>query len=124
MIFGEGKTDCKHLKAALARLKEKGFYKKLSVKFYDYDANQQINNKQLLEICTIFPKLEQNKNIIICIFDRDVRDVNKLVIDGEPNAYKHWGNKVYSLLLPIPPHRNFKEIAIEHFYLDEEIRCS
>lgn len=35
--------------------------------------------------------------------------------------FKYWKNNVYSVLLPIPPHRNFKEICIEHYYTDNDL---
>ena len=36
--------------------------------------------------------------------------------------YKRWSDKVYSCVLPIPNHRNFSEVCIEHFYTDEDLK--
>ena len=37
-------------------------------------------------------------------------------------GYKYWGNNVYSVVLPVPRHRNFDEICIEHYYNDNNLR--
>lgn len=123
IIFGEGKTDWKHLKAALINLQDLGFYKDLEITFKDYPNNLQINNDGLLDICKGASKASLHKNKIICVFDRDVSSVVTQVT-GKNNTFKNWGNNVFSFALPIPTHRQFEEICIEHYYEDDEIKTS
>ena len=123
IIFGEGKTDWKHLKAALLNLQDLGFYKDLEITFKDYPNNLQMNNDGLLDICKGASKASLHKNKIICVFDRDVSSVVNQVTDKN-NTFKNWGNNVFSFALPIPTHRQFEEISIEHYYEDDEIKTS
>ncbi len=121
IIFGEGKTDWKHLKAALDYFHLNGKYLDINFTFKMYEDGMQMNNSELLKICQSTPKTNLHKNKILCVFDRDTNEINKSVCDGNLN-YKNWGNNVYSILLPIPKHRVFEKICIEHYYNDDEIK--
>lgn len=57
------------------------------------------------------------RKLKITLFDRDVPDAKGLN-HGSP---KHWGNNVWSLMLPCPPFRKDieNEISIEHYYTDK-----
>jgi RNA-directed DNA polymerase len=79
-----------------------------------------MNNSELLKVCEGLSKTSFHKTKIICLFDRDDSAINKKVAE-EGKQYKHWGNNVYSVLLPIPHHRSFDKICIEHFYTDSEL---
>lgn len=120
-IFGEGKTDWKHLKAALDYFKSKNEYVDLNVTFENYKDGLQINNIELLKICEALSKTNFHKSRILCLFDRDNNKINNKCCENGLN-YKDWGNNVYSVLLPIPTHRSFNEICIEHYYTDEDIK--
>lgn len=49
--------------------------------------------------------------------------IKKILGKEEEPCYINWGNKVFSFILPIPPHRNKTQpICIEHYYTDEEIK--
>lgn len=118
MIITEGKTDWKHLKNALKKLKLTGEYQHLNIDFLEYDSD--MGDSELLSMCKHFSHLPQ-KNKIICIFDRDVSEIIRKVEDG--NDFKDWGNNVYSFCIPIPSHRiNYKKISIEFYYQDNEIK--
>lgn len=119
-IFTEGKTDWKHIKAALNRFKDKGLYKNLQLSFTDYLDEQNISNGELLKICEVFSKVGTHKHKIICIFDRD--DINFLPkVTSTTTFYKDWSNSVYSMVLPVPLHCKFENICIEHYYEDQDL---
>jgi len=57
----------------------------------------------------------------VFIFDRDVgKNLYKKV--GGDEQYKSWGNGVYSMVLPLPKHREqTPEISVEFFYKDNDV---
>ena len=116
-IWTEGKTDIKHLKAALRWLKEKGETYNVEVDFHEY---RDPCSSQLLEMCKQFCKNKQDIPII-AIFDRDEPNIMKNIHD-DSQGFKDWENGVYSFALPIPKHRENKEICIEHYYRNSEIQ--
>ena len=134
IIFTEGPTDWKHLKAAFSALKESGRFDDvltdLDFEFFEYEASNssiespnklQMGNTVLTQICEAFSKVPQNA-IHIFISDRDNEQTNKKLGSGS-NPFKSWGNNVYSFILPVPDHRKeTPNICIEHYYCDEEIK--
>lgn len=120
IIYGEGKTDWKHLKSALDYYHSKGEYIDLQLSFENYKDGLEMNNTELMKICEGLSKTNFHQTKIICLFDRDDKSINKKACENG-NLYKHWGHNVYSALLPIPNHRKFDEICIEHYYNDDEI---
>jgi RNA-directed DNA polymerase len=121
-IWTEGKTDWKHLKAALQGLQSLGIFSNLTVNFKeDFDEGKQ-GNAELLSTCKHLCKVNHHKPII-AIFDRDDTKILEQVHD-EILGYKEWGNGVYSLALPVPNHRSLTpDICIELYYKDSEIQC-
>lgn len=119
IIWTEGKTDIKHLKAALNVLNKTKYYRfELDFK-EDLDPQKQ-GSDQLLKMCEQYCKTQQYPPII-AIFDRDEPKYISKVHDDSV-GFKDWGNGVFSFVLPIPSHRqDIKEICIEHYYTDEEI---
>ncbi len=115
IVYGEGKTDWKHLKAALDYFKRKGEFIDLNVAFENYKDGLEMNNTELMKLCEGISKTKFHKVKLICLFDRDDKSINKKAVENG-SLFKHWGNNVYSTLLPIPKHRNFDEICIEHYY--------
>ena len=78
---------------------------------------------QLCTMCENYAKLKQSRKLIF-IADRDDKNTNKKFQDGDLK-FKNWGNNVYSLILPLPKHReSTPEICIEHYYKDEEIKTT
>lgn len=119
IIVTEGKSDWKHLKRALARLKAEGDYSGLDVEFNEYDVD--MGGTELETLCRLRCKTRQPV-ATICVFDNDDKTVlKKISVPGED--YKRWGNRVYSFALPVPDHRKSaaKDICVELFYKDSEI---
>lgn len=114
-VLTEGKSDWKHLKAALSKFQELGDYTELSIEFVGQEGLG--GDKNLLHHC----KLASVPNTIeVCIFDRD--DVNVVKQVSENGTYKKWQNRVFSFALPVPSHRlNTPEICIELYYKDLDI---
>lgn len=120
LIITEGKTDIKHI------LKAK---EKLRVTDLDFDVIQ--DNQQPDGDPDLHKLLEQaahigNKNIIIGVFDRDIK---KTVEDIEKNGQqiKDFGNNVYAFCIPLPESRRIngeEDISIEFLYSDEEIHTT
>lgn len=118
-VFCEGKTDSLHLQAALNWFKANNEFDQLEIHFFQHGKDYNINNQELLKVCQTGWS-RTNKNITICLFDRDDTSINNKA--DEPGMhFKRWKNNVYSVLLPIPPHRDFKEICIEHYYTDNDL---
>ena len=117
-IFTEGKSDWKHLEKAAARLK-------LQMDLGIWSSDDNRGSGDLLKMCEHYSRIPQHKKFIF-IFDRDeefiIKELQKRSKDGV--AYQDWGNNVYSLLLPIPPHRSEDKdaVSIELFYTDDELR--
>jgi len=124
LIITEGKTDWKHLKAALKKLKDQGYFKGLDVQFKEYEDEIQMGDESLLKTCDAISKIKQQQPII-CIFDRDNTKVIKKISGQDGKAYKDWGNNVFSFALPVPDHRQDNpDISIEFYYKDSEIKQS
>lgn len=112
LIITEGKTDIKHI------LKAK---EKLGVTDLEFDVIQ--DNQQPDGDSNLHKLLEQaahigNKNIIIGVFDRDIK---KTVEDIEKNGQqiKDFGNNVYAFCIPLPESRriNGEEEFLLSFYI-------
>lgn len=117
LIITEGKTDIKHI------LKAK---EKLNITDLDFDIiqdnNQPDGDSNLHKLLEQASHLE-NKNKIIGIFDRDIKETVK-EIEKTGQVFKDFGNNVYAFCIPLPEsrRRNGEEnISIEFLYSDEEI---
>ncbi|MCR6513358.1 ATP-binding protein [Clostridium sp. LY3-2] len=116
LIITEGKTDWKHMKNAYEKLLELEEIESLDIKFLEY--KDSLGDSRLHQLIENISMLDNNKKII-CIFDRDIPKTVKEFED----EYKYHKNKVYSMLIPIPKHREeTPEISIEHLYYDEDIK--
>lgn len=120
-VWTEGPTDWKHLKAAYQRLKAAGLFPELNMEFQEYE--HDMGDKKLLSNCQAW-SLVENVTPIYCIFDRDVSNTLNVIAENGKD-FKYWGNHVYSIALPIPPHRiETPDICIEFLYQDQEIQQS
>lgn len=117
LIITEGKTDIKHI------LKAK---EKLGATDLDFDViqddNQPDGDSNLYKLLEQAAHIE-NKNIIIGIFDRDIK---KTVENIEKNGQqiKDFGNNVYAFCIPLPESRRMngeEDISIEFLFSDVEI---
>ncbi|GEM_PF-430590 len=135
IIITEGSTDWKHLKHAFRKLKENPIYFEryceMDFEFLEYepqtctDSNSyriDMGGSELLQCCKRFVKIRQDNKKVIFIADRDDPDVLK-EFEDEFRCFKNWGKNVYSLVLPVAPHRQHTpKICIEHYYTDDEIK--
>jgi predicted ATPase len=121
LVITEGKTDWKHLKAALELAKCQGRYIDLDIEFLEYDSSVEMGDVKLSQMCEYCAGLPNSRSLIF-LFDRDNPKILKeMSEDGSP--FKSWGNNVFSLCLPVPDHRqSYSNISIEHFYRDDDIR--
>lgn len=119
LIITEGKTDWKHLKNALIKLKAEGKFNQLDIDFFEYEDEVQMGNDVLKRICS-YQSLFENEKLKIFIFDSDDKKIND---EHQGHNYIYHGNNVYSLVLPIPKHREATPlISIENYYQDNDIK--
>lgn len=119
IVITEGKTDWKHMKAALVYFKSIDEYKNLDFDFFEYE-NIDMGESELEKMCEKYSLVNQ-PNKIIFIFDRDVE--KHLKTKGNGKRYKKWQNNVFSFCIPIPSHRaRYKNIAIESYYTDSDLK--
>ncbi|MGJ9384917.1 AAA family ATPase [Salipaludibacillus sp. CF4.18] len=124
LVVTEGKTDWKHLKRALHKFQvEDNVFHDMDFNFLEYEDDIPMGSPELLKFCKQYSKINHGKKII-CIFDRDEPKILKDVLESPEDTYKHWGNQVYSLVIPVPEHRSQagNNISIEHYYSDSEIK--
>ncbi|MCT4617288.1 MAG: ATP-binding protein [Candidatus Gracilibacteria bacterium] len=116
LIITEGKTDWKHLKAALKKFNPN--YSNLDINFLEYDEDIKMGDNELLNMCQQYSKTPHSEKIIF-IFDRDNKNIiNKVEKEGKP---KNWGNNIYSFAIPKPNFRTFDNVCIEHYYNDSDL---
>lgn len=121
LIKTEGKTDWKHLKAALRALRQNEPFVKLKIKFDEFESDSKKGSPELIKFCEQASQ-RPSDDPVICIFDRDEDDIIKLHLFEKDEKYKTWDNKLYSFLIPLPPHRkDLKYACIELYYSDAEI---
>lgn len=132
-LITEGKTDWKHLKAALKWLRKDKKFIGLQITFDSYE--DAMGDQKLLEKCKSAQTVSGDDKadilikVNICIFDRDRKDTVERISDkSNPYEYKKWSANYFSLPLPVPKHRadaneNFY-LCIEFYYQDKEIKLS
>lgn len=134
LVITEGATDWKHMKTAMAVLKDKEEYIELfdglDFEFFEYEPNNspveaihkvQMGNSVLSAICENVCKIPQDV-VRIFIADRDHEETNKKLGSKEKN-YKNWGNNTFSFLIPVPSSRvDTPDISIEHLFTNDEIK--
>ena len=136
LLITEGSTDWKHMLSAyrmLSAIEEYSeIFENMEFEFLEYEPKNskdknalklEMGCSQLCTMCENYAKLKQSRKLIF-IADRDDKNTNKKFQDGDLK-FKNWGNNVYSLILPLPKHReSTPEICIEHYYKDEEIKTT
>lgn len=136
LIITEGATDWKHLKAAHKKLLHdprcSEWLSSLNFVFLEYEPkNSPLENCYKLEMsgshlqtmCEQYCLMQQPRKMIF-IADSDDANVRK-ALAGIDSDYKSWGNSVYSIVLPLPPHRADRktlDICIEHYYTDDQLK--
>lgn len=112
LIITEGKTDWKHIKAAIDHFKNEKLFTDLDIDFLEYE-NDFGDNK--LE--TLLENLSKvsNTHKIIGIFDSDTK------IGKKYKSPINFGNKVFGICLPDNP-KYPNGISIEFLYDDNDIK--
>lgn len=132
LVITEGKTDWKHLKAALKRFKRDKLYNDLDFKFLEYETgleekNENLGDKKLqgnstLKTVCIYNALFKNNKKKIFIFDSDETDIVKEFSDKR--GYKYLGNNVYAIVIPDPSNKSsVNGFEIENYYDDKDIKA-
>ncbi len=112
LIVTEGKTDWKHIKAALGFYKKVGKYEDLDIDFWEYE--EEFGDSKLETLLKNLAKID-NKHKIIGIFDSDDK------IGKNYMALKYFGHNVFGVC--IPENINYPEgISIEFLYIDDDIK--
>jgi AAA domain, putative AbiEii toxin, Type IV TA system len=118
-IYVEGKTDTKHLRFALERLKKDDKFSQLK---FNFSEGQHAPNgdSDLLRLCKESARTQRHQKLIF-LFDRDNSSIVSQVLQasGEP---KSWGNNVISMCIVVPEWRKTHTgICIEHLYRDDDL---
>lgn len=118
IIITEGKTDWKHLKAALSSFKENGEYTDLDVEIVEYDfdfGDSKLHN--LLNQYGHFPQ----RYPIIGIFDCDEANGKNIHKEGGKRDY---GHNVWGISIEKPSYRTYNTlgISIEFLYPDVDLK--
>lgn len=115
LIITEGKTDWMILKKAKEKLN-------IGLDIELYEPQEDLGKDNLMSMCKAFSKVHQPRPLIF-IFDRDLKESEVRKVMDDSKGYKDWGNNVFSFILPVPSHREkYKNITIEMFFTDEEIK--
>ncbi|QNT70397.1 AAA family ATPase [Defluviicoccus vanus] len=118
LIITEGKTDWMHISAALSRFQSAGEFAEVDCEFLRYEESK--GNADLLQMCRHLSKVRHNKPII-CVFDREDQKIL-----NEKNAgceTKRWSNEVFSIVLPLPKHRQeYFPFYTELYYDDVDLQ--
>jgi len=116
LVITEGKTDWKHLKAALLHYQDKGEFKDLDFSFHEYE-DASFSDDKLHNFLTNVAQVSNTKKII-GIFDRDEGNGRKY----SKNKINELGNNVYAMTIPQPEHRSYHDgICIEFMYKDNDL---
>jgi hypothetical protein len=106
----------------LLRLKANGRYAELDVDFLEYGDDVDMGDSRLSEMCEYYAHVAQPRKVLF-IFDRDAPKIVAKMGGDQALGYKSWSSTVFSLCIPVPPHRrDYANISIEFFYSDDEIR--
>lgn len=115
LIITEGKTDWKHIKAAMKALN----ITDIDVTFHEYEGT--IGDKNLMQMLKDFVCLNSSRKII-GIFDRD----NDLFLKDNPdvrdNEFHSLGANVYAFAIPVANEELYGSYtSIEHYYVKEDL---
>lgn len=118
IVITEGKTDWKHIKAALQHFKDNHEYEDVDVEILEYDfdfGDSKLHN--LLNQYKTFP----NRYKIIGVFDCDEANGKNIHNTG---GTKKYGENIWGISIPIPEYRNYNTggISIEFLYKDDDLK--
>ncbi|MBQ3618792.1 MAG: AAA family ATPase [Bacteroidales bacterium] len=117
VIITEGKTDWKHLKAALKYFKDNHEFEDIDVDILEYDfdfGDSKLHN--ILNQYKLFPLRYK----VVGIFDCDEANGKKISDEG---GIKTYANNIFGMSIPIPDFRNYNSgISIEFLYKDSDLK--
>ncbi len=118
VIITEGKTDWKHLKAALSFFLKNNMYEDLDVEILEFDfdfGDSKLHN--LLKQYNLFP----HKYIVIGVFDCDEANGKNIHTAG---GIEEYGKNIWGISIPIPDFRSYNTggISIEFLYSDIDLK--
>jgi hypothetical protein len=117
LIYTEGKTDGKHLNAGLRHYQSQKMFRHISVTCLDNKGFDDLEKR--LDFTLGSPEKHTKPHVFI--FDRDISKTLSQKVAGN-EQYKPWGKGVYSLVIPLPKHREqTPEISIEFYYKDDDL---
>ena len=115
LIITEGKTDWKHIKAAMRALNVTD----IDIAFYEYEGT--IGDKNLMQMLQGFVCLNSSRKII-GIFDRDNDSFLKDNTDVRDNEFHSLGANIYAFAIPIANEELYgRYTSIEHYYVKEDL---
>ena len=118
IIITEGKTDWKHIKAALAHFKSNNEYDDINVEILEYDfdfGDSKLHN--LLNQYKLFP----HRYKVIGIFDCDEANGKNIHTEG---GIRKYSTNIWGMSIPVPEFRNYNTsgISIEFLYNDDDLK--
>lgn len=115
LVITEGKTDWKHLKAALNAL----HVSDIDVTFHEYD--DAIGDKNLMQMLKSFVCLNSTRKII-GIFDRDNSSFLNDNAEIRDKEFYSLGANVYAFAIPVANADLYgNHTSIEHYYVKEDL---
>ncbi|WP_060825493.1 ATP-dependent nuclease [Sulfurospirillum cavolei] len=118
LIITEGKTDWKHMKAALEYFHTINKFSILNFSFFEYENDPQMGDSQLQTLLKELAKIPR-ENIIIGIFDCDTAIGQKYL---DP-SHQQLSEKVFAFAIPIPDYRSYHDgISVEFLYPDSDLK--
>ena len=121
VLLGEGKTDWKILSHALSVLQVRDEYTDVKIKFREYAEIERVGSSILFDFCEKARSYGYQKKML-CLFDGDLKQSDYSRATAPGKNYRDWGGNVFSIVLPKPAFREKREISIEQYFTDEEIK--
>ena len=115
LIITEGKTDWKHIKAAMKALN----ITDIDVTFHEYEGT--IGDKNLMQMLKDFVCLNSTRKII-GIFDRDNDSFLKDNSEVRDNEFHSLGANIYAFAIPVANEDQYGSYtSIEHYYIKDDL---
>lgn len=118
VLITEGKTDWKHIKAALGHFQSNHRYENIDVEIieYDYDFGDPKLSQLLNQYKTI-----PHRYKVIGVFDCDEANGKNI---HQLGGIKSYGNNIWGISIPVPKFREYNTsgISIEFLYQDKDIK--
>lgn len=119
IIITEGKTDWKHIKAALNHFKELHQFEDIDVEIFEYE--EDFGDSKLNGLLNQYKALPPRYKVF-GFFDCDEGNGKDISNSG---GMKKYCDNVWGVSIPIPSYREYNKrgISIEFLYKDEDLLC-